>query len=715
MKTSIQKFWMIIAVLWSSISAISASAYDFEVNGIYYDIISASELTCSVVKGPNKYHDAIIIPNIVHFKDHNLSVVKIGEKAFMGCDELKTIKIGENVNEIAQYAFQDCTSLIDVILPIELKDLSAYCFSGCKSLSNISIPENISNIGDYAFYNCSSLISCVIPKSVTNFGKAVFRSCSSMTSCQIMCPLTHLPESTFYGCSSLKSFDIPHSVISIGNSKKFSKDSGAFQNCTSLENVTFGSNLKEIGSHTFYNCSKLNNIILPHNLELIYWECFSGCTSLESISIPPSVKTITGWIFSECVNLQECILEDSNDELDFMGFDGCIAPDSPLKKLHYGRHCRIVKWITNSNSSEKYLAHLNDEYLFAFNNLEFLSIGKNIEYLEHRLFFHTKGIKKLTIPKNVVTIGTECFANISLESLTIEPSDKPLELPYSESFSSNGYVRSVKRAAFENKVKNLYLGRDITLPILSCRNNDDNVCLGGPLFQITGSFYIGSNVSEFKQRITKEDDWGIHKVYYKLFDLTDTNKIICECPNPPNTEYSFPEAQYASTELIINQNYKSKYTDQKPFKDFWTIKTFSNYYGEILFDKDKIEIKPGENYKITCSTFFPPYVSPNIEWTSSNENIATVNSDGLVEVFSEGSCTITASTTDGSNISAKCVINASTSDIKDAHMNNNVLIDVYNLQGTSILKNASAKDISKLPAGLYIIHQGGNTFKIVVK
>lgn len=45
-----------------------------------------------------------------------------------------------------------------------------------------------------------------------------------------------------------------------------------------------------------------------------------------------------------------------------------------------------------------------------------------------------------------------------------------------------------------------------------------------------------------------------------------------------------------------------------------------------------------------------------LQWTSDNPSVATVDQDGYVTAINVGTATITAITTDGSNISASCVI-----------------------------------------------------------
>ena len=97
MKT-IKQLLMTVAVLLCSATV---HAYDFEVDGIYYNIISITDLTVEVTNGDNKYSREIIIPSAITYKSRILKVVAIGDEAFIGCNSLVNITIPNTVNMIA--------------------------------------------------------------------------------------------------------------------------------------------------------------------------------------------------------------------------------------------------------------------------------------------------------------------------------------------------------------------------------------------------------------------------------------------------------------------------------------------------------------------------------------------------------------------------------------------------------------------------------------
>jgi hypothetical protein len=70
--------------------SISVSAFDFESDGIYYDITSSTELTVEVTRN-EKYSGDITIPSSVEYNGQKYSVTGIGESAFASCSGLTNI------------------------------------------------------------------------------------------------------------------------------------------------------------------------------------------------------------------------------------------------------------------------------------------------------------------------------------------------------------------------------------------------------------------------------------------------------------------------------------------------------------------------------------------------------------------------------------------------------------------------------------------------
>ena len=149
----------------------------------------------------------------------------------------------------------------------------------------------------------------------------------------------------------------------------------------------------------------------------------------------------------------------------------------------------------------------------------------------------------------------------------------------------------------------------------------------------------------------------------------------------------------------------------------------------IILDSTSLKLSVGKQEQIKPTVFMSPV--PGVTWTSNNTNIATVDANGLVKGISIGSATITASVTSGTAtykaICAVTVINDGTGlGVINSVLKTNVYeadgfvrimsdasdiikeIEIYNLQGVLIYKDASINAISytvirKLPTGAYIV------------
>ena len=95
------------------LAAIGASAYDFEYEGAYYDVVSSTGMTCEITykeyeKETETYKGDFIIPKTVKYGNDIYKVVEIGNSAFEDCSSLTSVTISEGVTSINDYAFSGC-------------------------------------------------------------------------------------------------------------------------------------------------------------------------------------------------------------------------------------------------------------------------------------------------------------------------------------------------------------------------------------------------------------------------------------------------------------------------------------------------------------------------------------------------------------------------------------------------------------------------------
>ena len=233
--------------------------HKFEVDGIYYSVISDTNKTVEVtfkgntaVEYSNEYKGDVIVPETVFYNNITFSIIGIGAEAFYNCGN----------------------KLTSITLPNSIKYVGNKAFSCCHKLTSVAIGDSVESIGDEAFYYDEKLTSITIPNSVKHIGNEAFSYCKGITSVVL-----------------------GNSVISIGE--------GAFENCSGLTSITIPNSVKNIGKNTFTFCSNLTSIIIGNSVESIEKETFYGCYSLISITIGNSVSFIGESALSDCSNLVE--------------------------------------------------------------------------------------------------------------------------------------------------------------------------------------------------------------------------------------------------------------------------------------------------------------------------------------------------------------------------------------------------------------------------
>jgi uncharacterized protein YjdB len=76
----------------------------------------------------------------------------------------------------------------------------------------------------------------------------------------------------------------------------------------------------------------------------------------------------------------------------------------------------------------------------------------------------------------------------------------------------------------------------------------------------------------------------------------------------------------------------------------------------VSLNKNSLSLTVGSTGALTASITPDNATDKSVTWTSTNENVAVVDENGLVTAVGSGSCMIKATANDGSGKSASCLV-----------------------------------------------------------
>lgn len=337
--------WVVCVLL----SALQVMAYDFEKDGLCYDINSATETVSVTYKSPfgGSYSGEIVVPSSVEHEGVAYSVTGVGERAFFRCTDLQTIEIPESVQRIGNYAFYLCLDLTSVTMGDGVKSIGRSAFHDCCSLRLITLSKNLTSVGVSAFQGCSSLTEILLPDGVRSLGDGLFFSCSALTSLVVPDGAVRLDWYVFRFCENLQSLHIGSGVKSVGEgliwdcpslkSVVVDDDNPVFDSrdgCnavieTATNTLVFGcrstripASVTDIGQRSFYGCSELTSLTIPEGVKHIWREAFCG-SGLRRIAFPETIKSVGKQAFSHCYNLSDITLSSSVESIESCAFSFC--------------------------------------------------------------------------------------------------------------------------------------------------------------------------------------------------------------------------------------------------------------------------------------------------------------------------------------------------------------------------------------------------------
>lgn len=177
--------------------------------------------------------------------------------------------------------------------------VGAKAFSGADKLTGVAFPSAIEYIDDFAFEGCTSLSRIIFPGQAVTFGEGVFFKCDKIQDISFGSDWKELNLQMFRWSDSLKVINIPAKVEKIKNLKSL----------MSLEQVVVDLNNSRFSSE--------DGVLYNKNKDVLY-----GCprSYKSTLAVYPSTKTITKGALIDCNNLEIVVLPDSLQSLSYKEF-----------------------------------------------------------------------------------------------------------------------------------------------------------------------------------------------------------------------------------------------------------------------------------------------------------------------------------------------------------------------------------------------------------
>lgn len=396
------------------------------------------------------------------------TVTSIGNNAFVGCSGMETLALPENLKTLGNTVFSGCAKLKSMTIPDGIKTLgtatNSSMFLNCSALESVVLPEGLTTIGASSFKGCSALKTIDIPDSVTTIGAMAFQQCAALKEVTVPEKVKEL-AGTFAGCTSLKKATLPEGLTAFKTGGSGASMVGAFTGCESLEEINVPAGVTSIERLTFSGCTGLRHIDLPKGLTSIGQNAFQNCTSLEEITIPSTVTTVMGGSFENCENLTtvrlaegmtkfntetksattafkncnrltDLYLPDSLEEFNpitmeqadsiqrihvsedaHLAVEDGVLYDKALTKLlyipaSYAGKLVLPDTVVETGSRVAGYTHALTEIVFPEG---FKSIGESA-------FYYADGLRSVTLPSTLETIGASGFRATGLREVDIPDS-----------------------------------------------------------------------------------------------------------------------------------------------------------------------------------------------------------------------------------------------------------------------------------------------------
>jgi hypothetical protein len=374
-------------------------AYDFTVNGIFYNITSSSSpYTVAVsfdTSSASGYTGAVVIPASVTYNSNSYSVGSVGDYAFAKSTGLTSVTIPSSVTSIGSYAFYSCTGLSTVSIPSSDTSIGTWAFLSCSGLTSVDISASVTSIGDGAFWGCTGLTTLAIPASVKKLGNYVFFGCTGLTQIN-----ADAANTNFISADGIL-YNKTKSILLVYPSGRADAS------------YTIASTVDTIGAYAFGYCNNLTSITIPTSVVYMTHAAFCECNGLTTVFIPATVTFFNNNPFYDCKGMTAVNVDPANQYNESV--DGVLFKKGLTTIIYY----------PPAKSGNNYV------------------IPSTVTYIRSAAFMNSLNLTTVSIPASVTTIRDHMFSGCTgLSTINAYPA-VPVDLSPSTSETSNDVFLSV--------------------------------------------------------------------------------------------------------------------------------------------------------------------------------------------------------------------------------------------------------------------------------
>jgi uncharacterized protein YjdB len=533
----------------------------------------------------------------------------------------------------------------------------------------LSIPNAITSIGDFAFYGCTGLTSVAIPNSVTSIGSYAFCSCDGLTgTLTIPNSVTSIGQSAFSGCTGISQLTFEDGDATLAISSDAFKSTSLTEvyfgrqmdftkvPCENLETVELGKHVTSMVKGAFTEDNAVRTVIshnpIPPTADDV--DIFSTRTYLEGELYVPEAsiqayQAANGW---KLFGVVKALPDDSDGDTNNTVIQiATIQLDATEATLNEGATLQLNATVAPESADNKILQWTSsDNSVATVDETGKVSAIAQGSVLITATATDGSGVTAtctIKVVKQVATIQLDASeatlnegATLQLNAVVAPESADNKALQWS---SSNTAVATVDETGTVSAISQ----GSVLITATSTDGSKVTATCAIKVVKLVSTIQLDATEATLNEGETLQ----LNAV---VAPESAENKTL-QWTSSDNSVATVDETGKVSAIAQGSALITATSTDGSKVTATCTIKVVK-LVSTIQLDATEATLNEGETLQLNAVVAPESADNKTLQWSSSNTAVATVDETGTVSAISQGSALITATSTDGSKVTATCTI-----------------------------------------------------------